>query len=164
MRVSTLIVSPSCTNSGTRTTAPVSSVAGLPPLPGFLGKLMVLEASSGLPAHSWVWTVVLVVGFLTIVGLARAGVIVFWHVQPATDTGASGSSPRLLAPVWAFMALTLGLAVLASPVKRYTDAAAAQLSAPADYVRAVLGADALGRSTTRPYDGQRAAPTQEKQP
>ncbi len=141
-----------------------ASAAGLPPLPGFLGKLMVLEASSGLAAQAWVWSVVLVVGFLTIVGLARAGVIVFWHVQPATDAGACGSSPRLLASAGAFMALTLGLAVLASPVKRYTDAAAAQLSAPADYVRAVLGADVPGHSTTRPFDGQRAAPTQEKKP
>jgi multicomponent K+:H+ antiporter subunit D len=141
-----------------------ASAAGLPPLPGFLGKLMVLEASAGLPAQAWVWSVVLVVGFLTIVGLARAGVIVFWHVQPATDAGASGASRQLLAPVWAFMALTVALAVLASPVKRYTDAAAAQLSAPADYVRAVLGADAASRSTTRPYDGQRAVPPQEKQP
>ncbi|MBA4263137.1 MAG: monovalent cation/H+ antiporter subunit D, partial [Comamonadaceae bacterium] len=94
---------------------------------------------------------------------ARAGVIVFWHVQP-TDATASGSSRSLLAPVWAFMALSVALAVLASPVKRYTNATAAQLLVPDDYVRAVLGADALGRSTTRPYDGQRAAPTKEKQP
>ena len=33
VRVSTLITSPICTNNGTRTTAPVSSVAGLPPPP-----------------------------------------------------------------------------------------------------------------------------------
>ncbi len=141
-----------------------ASVAGLPPLPGFLGKLMVLESSSGLPAQAWIWSVVLLVGFLSIVGLARAGVIVFWHVQPAGGTGASGASGRLLAPVWAFMALTLALAVLASPVKRYTDATAAQLSVPDDYVRAVLDADAVGRSTTQPYDGQRAAPTSTKTP
>ena len=98
----------------------------------------------------------------TIVGLARAGVIVFWHVQPAVDDGAPGGSANLRAPVWAFMALTVALAVLAAPVKRYTDAAAAQLSVNADYVRAVLGADAP--PSTRPYDGQRAAPVQEKQP
>ncbi len=139
-----------------------ASAAGLPPLPGFLGKLMVLQASGGLAVQAWVWSVVLGVGFLTIVGLARAGVIVFWHVQPAVDEGAPGSSANLRAPVWAFMALTVALAVFASPVKRYTDAAAAQLSVNADYVRAVLGADAP--PSTRPYDGQRAAPVQEKQP
>ena len=139
-----------------------ASAAGLPPLPGFLGKLMVLQASSGLVAQAWVWSVVLGVGFLTIIGLARAGVIVFWHVQPAVDQGAPGSSAHLQAPVWAFMALTVALAVLAAPVKRYTDAAAAQLSVNADYVRAVLGPDAP--PSMRPYDGQRAAPAQEKQP
>src|SRR5690606_13326812 len=32
-RVSTLTTSPVCTNSGTRTTAPVLNVAGLPPVP-----------------------------------------------------------------------------------------------------------------------------------
>jgi multicomponent K+:H+ antiporter subunit D len=139
-----------------------ASAAGLPPLPGFLGKLMVLQASSGLVAQAWVWSVVLVVGFLTIVGLARAGVIVFWHVQPSVDDGTPGISARLLAPVWAFMALTVALAVLAAPVKRYADATAAQLAVNADYVRAVMGVDAP--PSTRPYDGQRPAPAQEKQP
>ncbi|MFM6986980.1 MAG: monovalent cation/H+ antiporter subunit D [Hydrogenophaga sp.] len=136
-----------------------ASAAGLPPLPGFLGKLMVLQASSGLAAQAWVWSVVLAVGFLTIVGLARAGVIVFWHVQPATDAGAAGTSPRLLVPVWTFMALTVALAVLASPVKRYTDAAASQLASQADYARAVLGqVPGVPAQTTRPYDGHRGTP------
>jgi len=141
-----------------------ASAAGLPPLPGFLGKLMVLGSSAGLPAQAWVWSVVLVVGFLTIVGLARAGVIVFWHVQP-DDRGQgspAGASAKLLSSVWAFMGLTVALAVLASPVKRYTDAATAQLAVNADYVRAVLGPDAV--PSTRPYDGQRAQPAEEKQP
>ncbi|MCV0440066.1 MAG: monovalent cation/H+ antiporter subunit D [Hydrogenophaga sp.] len=142
-----------------------ASVAGLPPLPGFLGKLMVLESASGLPAQAWVWTVVLVVGFLSIVGLARAGVIVFWHVETEQAVGAaSGSSVKLLSAVWAFMLVTVAMAVLASPVKRYTDAAAAQLADQAAYVRAVLGPDASRQPTTRPYDGVVPAPTPKERP
>ncbi|MDP3204709.1 MAG: proton-conducting transporter membrane subunit, partial [Hydrogenophaga sp.] len=137
-----------------------ASAAGLPPLPGFLGKLMVLESSSGLPAQAWVWTVVLVVGFFSIVGLARAGVVVFWHVQPAQDgVGTSGTSLKLLSAVWAIMLMTVLMAVLASPIKRYTDAAAAQLADQALYVRAVLGPDRAGTPTMRQYDGVRPAPT-----
>jgi multicomponent K+:H+ antiporter subunit D len=137
-----------------------ASAAGLPPLPGFLGKLMVLQSSAGLAAQPWVWTVVLLVGFFSIIGLARAGVIVFWHVQPdASDPGAaSGSSLKLLSAAWAFMAITVALAVLASPVKRYTDAAARQLADKAAYANAVLGEQGGTRAvTTRPYDGSRGA-------
>ena len=137
-----------------------ASAAGLPPLPGFLGKLMVLESSSGLPAQAWVWSVVLLVGFFTIVGLARAGVVVFWHIQPEAqaDAQGSGSSPKLLGATWTLMLITLGMAVLAAPVKRYTDDAANQLADTSAYVRAVLGPDAAGRSTTQPYDGRRNPP------
>jgi len=137
-----------------------ASAAGLPPLPGFLGKLMILESSAGLPAQAWVWTVVLCVGFFTIVGLARAGVILFWHVQPDPDEAQSnsGSSAKLLSAVWAFMALTLAMAVLASPIKRYADDTAAQLADTAAYAKAVLGLEPgeMSRSL-KPYDGARSS-------
>ena len=134
-----------------------ASAAGLPPLPGFLGKLMILDSAAGLAAQAWVWSIVLLVGFFSIVGLARAGVVVFWHVQPApADGDVSGASRPMLAAAWAFMALTVAMAVFASPIKRYTDAAATQLADPMAYVRAVLGEEAVTQPTTRPYDGQRA--------
>ncbi|MBQ0936854.1 monovalent cation/H+ antiporter subunit D [Ideonella paludis] len=138
-----------------------ASVAGLPPLPGFLGKLMILQSSAALPTQAWVWTVVLCVGFATIVGLARAGVIIFWHVQPTsgTPTESSGSSPKMLSAAVVLLILSVGLAVSASPLKRYTDATAQQLADRDSYLKSVLG-DSPG-GTTRLYDGQ-PAPTKEK--
>ncbi len=133
-----------------------ASAAGLPPLPGFLGKLMILESSGGLAAQPWVWTVVLVVGFLTIIGLARAGVVVFWHVQPDGAEHASGSSAKLLSAPLMFMAVTVAMAVLASPIKRYTDALAQQLTDKAAYAQAVLQRQGgVELRTTVPYDGRR---------
>jgi multicomponent K+:H+ antiporter subunit D len=131
-----------------------ASAAGLPPLPGFMGKLMILESSAGLGAQAWVWTVVLVVGFFTIVGLARAGVVVFWHVQPDAPVPDAGSSVKLLSAAWALMGVTVAMAVLASPIKDYTDAAAQQLTDKAGYAEAVLGRQGgAALRTTVPYDG-----------
>jgi multicomponent K+:H+ antiporter subunit D len=131
-----------------------ASASGLPPLPGFIGKLMLLEAST---AHTWqiaVWTTVLAVGFLTMIGLARAGSIMFWNVREDLPSGAtSGASPKLIGATLLLLAATVAMSALAAPIQRYTAAAALQLSDRAAYARAVLGARGEATESTRPYDG-----------
>ncbi|MGQ9724000.1 MAG: monovalent cation/H+ antiporter subunit D [Tepidimonas sp.] len=133
-----------------------ASAAGLPPLPGFLGKVMLLQSSVGLPAQFWIWSVVLGVGFLSILGLARAGVVMFWHVQPPLLGDAAGTSARLLTAPLFFIGLTLAMAVAAAPIKHYTDSLAQQLTDKALYAERVLARQGgPGVPTTRPYDGRR---------
>jgi multicomponent K+:H+ antiporter subunit D len=115
-----------------------ASNAGLPPLPGFVGKLMLLQASSGHPWAAAVWTVVLVVGFFTLVGLARAGSVLFWAVRPEVPSASSGASVKLLLPTLALLGMSVLLTVFAAPMQRYTAAAALQLSDRDAYARAVL--------------------------
>lgn len=140
---------------GLMTLSGAASVAGLPPLPGFLGKVMVLQSAASTPAYPWIWTVVLAAGFLTLVGLARAGAILFWQVLPTEEPPVySGSSWRLTSATVGLLGLSLVLAVAASPMKRYTDAAAAQLSNPSVYAEAVLGQiGGMSAVSTRPYRG-----------
>lgn len=130
-----------------------ASVAGLPPLPGFLGKLMILQAAG---PHDWgtaVWSVVLLVGFLTLVGVARAGSILFWNVRrDLAPLGASGASPQLVAATATLLGAGVLMSVFAAPIKGYTDAAATQLMDRAAYARVVLpemGGEQA--DTTRPY-------------
>jgi multicomponent K+:H+ antiporter subunit D len=142
---------------GLMTLLGAASAAGLPPLPGFLGKLMVLESAAPSAAHTMVWTVVLGAGFFTLVGLARAGSILFWSVLPDRpgECGA-GSSGRLTTATLGLLGVSLLLAVAASPMKRYTDAAAVQLADRNGYAEAVLNATGGADSrTTRPYQAGR---------
>jgi len=132
-----------------------ASAAGLPPLPGFIGKLMLLEAST---AHTWqlaVWSTVLGVGFLTLIGLARAGSIMFWHVRDDMPGSANaGGSPKLVGATLLLLAATVAMSVFAAPIQRYTEAAARQLEDRDAYARAVLGARGPATETTRPYTGR----------
>lgn len=131
-----------------------ASMAGLPPLPGFIGKLMLLQAAAGGEMQVWVWTSVLLAGFLTLLGLARAGSILFWSVRdrPGEGSGASGASPRLVTATLLLLLAGLGIALCAAPIKRYTDAAAVQLTDRGAYARAVLETQGGERAdTARPY-------------
>jgi multicomponent K+:H+ antiporter subunit D len=134
-----------------------ASAAGLPPLPGFIGKLLMLEASS---AHAWqgvLWAVILGGGFLTLLGLARAGSVLFWHVRvepsdrASVTSGGAGASPTLLAATLALLAATVAMSVFAAPIQRYTTQAAEQLLDRGAYARAVLGEAGLDAQTARPY-------------
>ncbi|RAI35812.1 monovalent cation/H+ antiporter subunit D, partial [Rhodoplanes roseus] len=58
------------------------AVAGLPPLSGFLGKLLVLEASGSAQGAPIVWGVLLATSLMVILGFARAGSTVLWKTLP----------------------------------------------------------------------------------
>ncbi len=145
-----------------------ASVAGLPPLPGFIGKLMILEAALASPLVAAVWIVVLGVGLLTLVGVARAGSILFWSARDDAVAGIqSGASPRLLGATFVLLAAGVAMTVFAGPLQRYTAAAAIQLNDRAGYGRAVLGTrDGVPINNVRPYDGTApaAAPGKPAQP
>ena len=126
------------------------SLTGLPPLSGFIGKLLLLEA---VPSAStgWVWTLVLASSFMMLVGLARAGTRLFWRVEPWPDAPAdqlakytpldamkvAPSRPLETAATVLLLAYGIAMSVAAAPLLDYTRAAAAQLQSPASYVEQV---------------------------
>ncbi len=125
-------------------------IAGLPPLPGFVGKFAMvhallnplgLGASGGLQLGAAGWTLVALLvasGLLALVALTRAGIRHFWAAHDR-------SAPKLLVLEGLPIALLLGacaaLAWQAGAVMRYTQATADALHAPAAYVRAVMAAE-----------------------
>ena len=132
------------------------AMAGMPPLSGFVGKLLVLDAARASSQVWTVWTVILATSLITIVGLARAGSILFWKSHdrsvlprkfPEEEDDGIPEDPALapepvpglaFVPVFALLAALVALTVLAGPIMRYTEATAAQLFAPAAYIETVL--------------------------
>lgn len=111
------------------------AMAGMPPLSGFLGKLLILDAFR--TQEALVWTVVLASSFLMILGYARAGSVLFWKAT-ALEVPA-GKWPREGLAFSATIALLAGLAgltVLAGPLTDWLGETAAGLYAPEAYIAA----------------------------
>lgn len=115
------------------------SLAGLPPLSGFLGKVALLEA---MQDRRGLWIALLLSSFLVLVALARAGARVFWsdaQVTPATPATANALPARRWEVFATGLLLAYGVAmsVMAAPLLAYTQAAAQQLRTPDIYLEQV---------------------------
>jgi multicomponent K+:H+ antiporter subunit D len=129
-------------------------LAGLPPLAGFVGKFLMLSAllhpdATGLGSidvTAWLLMAILILsGLAVLIAMMRAGIRVFW-----VPVESEMSSVRLIemAPVAALLLLCLALTVQAGPVMRFMDATAQSLHAPQTYVRDVLAAPPVQRTST----------------
>ena len=119
---------------------PLFSLAGVPPLPGFIAKLAVIGAVLDT-GHYWLAAVALVVSLLTVVSMARLWDESFWKPAPA-DSSQAPLGAAILTPIAWLVALTLGLTAAAGPVYTLSRRAAEQLLDPRGYVRSVLGEEA----------------------
>lgn len=118
------------------------AMAGLPPLSGFLGKLLVLDASTGSDLVVWVWAIVLGASLVSVVGFARAGSIVFWkaHGMAAEEPVEDAQKPATLSyvAVGGLFALLVAHTVFAGKIHSYTSAVATELFDHKTYMSIVL--------------------------
>jgi multicomponent K+:H+ antiporter subunit D len=118
------------------------TIAGLPPLSGFIGKLFVLEAASAAPGAVVIWSVLLVAALVVIVAVARAGSALFWRTAPATTSARPAAlDRRSVGAIASLLACIVGLVAWGGAATSYAWETARQLADPAGYVGAVLGAD-----------------------
>lgn len=123
------------------------SLAGVPPLSGFFGKLALIRA--GFDAGAWAVTAVAVAAsFLSLGYGMKVWMYAFWGPLPAgiPDTAPGMRSPSVESSargmIWAVAALTglmLLLSVGAGPLMRFCLATAEGLLDPREYLQAVLG-------------------------
>jgi len=125
------------------------AMVGMPPLSGFLGKLLILDGVRGNPFEAWIWALLLGTSALALLGFARAGSLLFWKPAAAAGRLESTAAPAALPLVTLglLLAALVLLTVFAGPVTDYLDATAAQLFDPRGYIAAVLGPEAPFRAS-----------------
>jgi multicomponent K+:H+ antiporter subunit D len=111
------------------------AMAGMPPLSGFIGKLLVLQAFRDQAAL--IWSVVLVSSFLMILGFARAGSTLFWKPSAMeAETQETQLEGLAFAATFGLVAGLVALTVLAGPITGWLGDTARSLDEPVAYIRA----------------------------
>jgi multicomponent K+:H+ antiporter subunit D len=118
------------------------AMAGLPPLSGFLGKLMILEATRTAVSFPWTWGILLATSLVVILGFARAGSLLFWKAEivRGPDPAAVGARPAAIGAAAALIGGTAALSLFAGPITRHLEATAHQLLNTRTYIESVLAA------------------------
>jgi len=117
------------------------AMAGMPPLSGFVGKLLILDGVRDSAHAAWFWALILSTSLIAIVGFSRGGSMVFWKSHAFQSAPQALHRPAALpfVAVGTLLAGLVAITVFAGPVHAWLDLTAAQLFAPADYIEAVLG-------------------------
>lgn len=118
------------------------AMAGLPPLSGFLGKMLVLDAAYAGASMPWIWAIVLGSSLISILGFARAGSILFWKAHETGPEPEAGFVPRptgmAYGAVGGLVVALVAHTVFAGQMHAYTTKIAAGLFAPAPYIDTVI--------------------------
>ncbi len=122
---------------------PALSLAGLPPLSGFVGKLGIVAALAE-EAHWWLLGLALLVSLFTLVSMMKIWVGLFWgEVTPVPAAGAPvgmlRQNPVMTAATVVAVAAGLAVAAVAGPLYRFCRDIGVEIADPLTYVRAVVG-------------------------
>ncbi len=117
------------------------AMVSLPPLSGFPGKLLILDAVRSAPGGWWIWGFILGTTVVALLGFARAGSTLFWKsaATPGLIRAAAPVAP-VASPmvVVALLAVMVALTVAGGPASAYLDRTAAQIYAPTSYIGGVM--------------------------
>lgn len=129
------------------------AITGMPPLSGFFGKVLILNASLSHTWFGWVLAIVLIAGIIMIISIARTGSTLFYKTKPDSEIkyhdeyqkGESFNRIAMTAAVALLMAAPI-LVVFANPITAFTESAAKQQFNSQNYIEAVLSQQPLPRS------------------
>jgi multicomponent Na+:H+ antiporter subunit D len=123
---------------------PLFSLAGVPPLSGFVAKVAVVGPMIG-GGQYLLAGISLAVSLLTVLSMARLWEESFWKPAAIPVSGSTHQSRlgvSILAPIAFLVSLMIGLTLFAGPISSLTNRAAHEVLDAQGYMRAVLGSEA----------------------
>jgi multicomponent Na+:H+ antiporter subunit D len=126
---------------------PALSLAGIPPLSGFVSKFALIDAGVASRQYAVV-AVSLVVSLLTLLSMIRIWAGVFWNpAEEPPERGDGHAEPMagrkrpfwMVAPTALLVACSLAIAAAAGPIYSFSERTARELLDPTGYVEEVIG-------------------------
>lgn len=120
------------------------AMAGMPPLSGFIGKLLIMDALRDVPGGYALWAAILITSLIAIYGFAKSGSTVFWKAYAEDAAGLGDITERKETPFLAISAafapivVLVGLVLFAGPADRWMRGTAAQIFDTQAYISAVM--------------------------
>ncbi len=102
------------------------TLIGMPPLSGFIGKLMVLESMESNAQMGWGWPVLLLSSLAALVAFSRAGSTLFWRTS-GESADRKPAEPTKFIAIWLLLAAAPLMSVFAGPIVDFSNATALQL-------------------------------------
>lgn len=139
-------------------------MAGLPPFSGFLGKVLILQATANLAAQGWIIAIILIVSFLSILAFTRVGFILFWRAttpedNPKEEAYTAYQDLPEQAParndksVYLLLVGLIVYVICAAPILNYVEKTALQVSDASLYQQRILKLDGHGETiSVQPFD------------
>ncbi|MEL0612182.1 monovalent cation/H+ antiporter subunit D [Marinomonas arenicola] len=100
------------------------SIIGMPPFSGFIGKVMILQATQSLAESLWLWPLILLGSLAALITFSRAGTTLFWRHNGNLSTESEAAKPLELAAVILLLLASPVLVIFAGDMTTYTQEAA----------------------------------------
>lgn len=102
------------------------ALIGMPPLSGFIGKVMMLQATLEADSANWIWPPMLISSLAALIALSRAGSTLFWRSRTGKP-GTTVTHPLQWAGVSVLMVALVVLVVGAGWLTEFSNRAAGDL-------------------------------------
>lgn len=114
------------------------SLAGIPPLSGFLGKIFITEGTFHA-SYYWLGLIGLITSLAVLYSIMKIFMNVFWGYTDLTEEEELGTTKGLLLPIGLLTFLTIALGLGPEVISEYVDLAVEVIMNPNLYIEAVLG-------------------------